>query len=689
MLSTGAFGKNNIFLSTIFMKRFLALAAICLTMTACNNRVNPFLTEWDTPFGIPPFEQIEEADYLPAVEAGIQQATEELEAIINCTEEPDFDNVIAAYDRSSEILSKVVGVLFNIAETDITPSLESIVEEATVKMSEFENYVSFNKDFYAKVKAVHDAKDGMGLTREQEMVLDRIYKSFEQNGIGLDEAGQERMKEINTELSTLSLRFGNNLLKENNAFAAEVGFAVSEYPDRMAAIEDRSVREKAFKAYSSRGNHDNENDTKDIIFQILKLKIEKAHMLGYNNPAEQILQDKMAKTPEAVDAFLANIMKYAVAQAKNEVVEMQKVMDEDIAAGKVEAGSKIEPWDWFYYAEKVRKLKYDLDEEQTKPYFQMENVRQGVFDNASKLYGLSFEPVADAPKYHPEVEAFKVSDADGSLIGVLLTDYFPRESKRGGAWMNAIRDQKVDADGNDIRPIIVNVGNFNKPTAEEPSLLSLDNVETMFHEFGHALHGLLSKCTYSTVSGTSVARDFVELPSQIDENWAFQKEVLSNYARHYQTGEVIPDELVEKIVAAGNFNQGFMTTELCAASILDMKWHELSSVEGIDIADFEKKVCEEMGLIDEIIPRYRTTYFNHIFNSGYSAGYYSYLWAEVLDKDAFELFMQKGIYDPETAMSFRHNILEKGGSEEPMTLYKTFRGAEPDPDALLRARGLK
>ena len=671
------------------MKRFLALAAICLTMTACNNRVNPFLTEWDTPFEIPPFEQIEEADYLPAVEAGIQQATEELEAIINCTEEPTFDNVIAAYDRSGEILSKVVGVLFNIAETDITPSLESIVEEATVKMSEFENYVSFNMDFYAKVKAVHDAKDGMGLTREQEMVLDRIYKSFEQNGIGLDEAGQERMKEINTELSTLSLRFGNNLLKENNAFAAEVGFAVSEYPDQMAAIEDRSVREKAFKAYSNRGNHDNENDTKDIIFQILKLKIEKAHMLGYNNPAEQILQDKMAKTPEAVDAFLANIMKYAVAQAKNEVVEMQKVMDEDIAAGKVEAGSKIEPWDWFYYAEKVRKLKYDLDEEQTKPYFQMENVRQGVFDNASKLYGLSFEPVADAPKYHPEVEAFKVSDADGSLIGVLLTDYFPRESKRGGAWMNAIRDQRVDADGNDIRPIIVNVGNFNKPTAEEPSLLSLDNVETMFHEFGHALHGLLSKCTYSTVSGTSVARDFVELPSQIDENWAFQKEVLSNYARHYQTGEVIPDELVEKIVAAGNFNQGFMTTELCAASILDMKWHELSSVEGIDIADFEKKVCEEMGLIDEIIPRYRTTYFNHIFNSGYSAGYYSYLWAEVLDKDAFELFMQKGIYDPETAMSFRHNILEKGGSEEPMTLYKTFRGAEPDPDALLRARGLK
>ncbi|MBQ2195199.1 MAG: M3 family metallopeptidase, partial [Bacteroidales bacterium] len=354
-----------------------------------------------------------------------------------------------------------------------------------------------------------------------------------------------------------------------------------------------------------------------------------------------------------------------------------------------EKGATIQPWDWFYYAEKVRKAKYALDEETTKPYFQMENVRQGVFNNASKLYGLQFEKIQDAPLYNPDVEVFKVSDADGSLIGVLTTDYFPRESKRGGAWMNNIRDQYVTLDGQMVRPIIVNVGNFNKPTADTPSLLSLDNVETMFHEFGHALHGLLSQCHYRTVSGTAVARDFVELPSQINENWAFQKEVLAGYAKHYQTGEVIPEELVDKIIAAGNFNQGFMTTELCAASILDMKWHELESVEGIDIEAFEKQVCQEMGLIDEIIPRYRTTYFNHIFNSGYSAGYYSYLWAEVLDKDAFELFMEKGIYDPATAKSFRQNILEKGGSDEPMTLYKNFRGAEPDPDALLRARGLK
>ena len=671
------------------MKRIFAIALAMITMTACTNRTNPFLTEWDTPFGIPPFEQIREADFIPALQAGIEQHNAEIQAIIDNPETPDFDNVIAAYDLSGELLSNVAGVLFNMAETDNTPTLEKVVEEATALVSQHSNDLTFNKELFAKVEAVQAKKDELGLTREQEMVLDKIYRSFAEGGIALDEAGQARMKEINTELSVLSNRFGNYLLKENNAFKAEFGVAISEYPDAMAVEEDRARREAMFRAYSNRGNNGNENDTKDIIFNILKLKEEKAQLLGYPTPAAHILSNKMAKTPEAVDAFLANIFKYAVARAKEEVKDMQQVMDADIQAGKVEKGATIQPWDWFYYAEKVRKAKYALDEELTKPYFKMENVREGVFNTASKLYGLTFEKIENAPKYHPDVEAFKVTDADGSLIGVLTTDYFPRESKRGGAWMNNIRDEYVTADGQMVRPIIVNVGNFNKPTADTPSLLSLDNVETMFHEFGHALHGLLTQCHYRTVSGTSVARDFVELPSQINENWAFQKEVLAGYAKHYETGEVIPDELVEKIIAAGNFNQGFMTTELCAASILDMKWHELPSVEGVDIAAFEKKVCQEMGLIDEIIPRYRTTYFNHIFNSGYSAGYYSYLWAEVLDKDAFELFMQKGIFDPATATSFRKNILEKGGSEEPMTLYKNFRGAEPDPDALLRARGLK
>ncbi len=672
------------------MRRLFAIALAVFAMTACTStRTNPFLTEWNTPLGIPPFEQIQEADYLPALEEGIKQHDAEIAAIIANPDAPTFDNVIAAYDQSGLLLAKVVGVLFNLAETDNTPTLEKIVEDATNLMSKHENDITFNKALFDKVKAVNDQKASLGLTREQEMVLDKVYRSFADNGIALDEAGQARMKEINTELSALSNRFGNFLLKENNAFKAKFGISVSEYTDAMTTEEDRAKREAMFRAYANRGNNGNENDTKEIILNILKLKEEKAKLLGYENPAAHILSDKMAKTPQAVDAFLANIFKYAVSRAKEEVKDMQKVMDQDIKAGKVEKGARIQPWDWFYYAEKVRKAKYALDEEITKPYFQMENVREGVFNTASKLYGLKFEKIENAPKYHPDVEAFKVTDADGSLIGVLTTDYFPRESKRGGAWMNNIRDEYVTLDGQMVRPIIVNVGNFNKPTADTPSLLSLDNVETMFHEFGHALHGLLTQCHYRTVSGTAVARDFVELPSQINENWAFQKEVLAGYAKHYQTGEVIPDELVDRIIAAGNFNQGFMTTELCAASILDMKWHELSSVEGIDIEAFEKQACKEMGLIDEIIPRYRTTYFNHIFNSGYSAGYYSYLWAEVLDKDAFELFLQKGIFDPATAKSFRQNVLEKGGSDDPMTLYKNFRGAEPDPDALLRARGLK
>ncbi len=672
------------------MKRLFAILAFAaMLMTSCT-KTNPFLAEWDTPYGIPPFDQIKEAHYIPAIEEGIKQHNAEIEAIINNPEAPTFDNVIGAYDLSGGLLAKVSGVLFNLAETDITPTLEKIVDDATTMLSQHENEIIFNKALFAKVEAVNNAKEGLGLTREQEMVLDKVYRSFADNGIALDEAGQARMKEINTELSTLSNKFGNMLLKENNAFKSKFGVAISEYTGAMTTEEDRAKREEMFRAYSNRGNNGNENDTKETLLRILTLKEEKAKLLGYDNPAAWILSDKMAKTPAAVDAFLENIFKYAVAQAKKEVIDMQLVMDDDIKAGKLPAGSKIEPWDWFYYAEKVRKAKYDLDEEQVKPYFKMENVREGVFNTAAKLYGLKFEKVENAPVYHPDVEAFKVTNAaDGSLIGILTTDYFPRESKRGGAWMNNIRDEYVTADGTMVRPIIVNVGNFNKPTAEGPSLLSLDNVETMFHEFGHALHGLLTQCHYRTVSGTAVARDFVELPSQINENWAFQKEVLAGYAKHYETGEVIPDELVEKIIAAGNFNQGFMTTELCAASILDMKWHELSSVEGIDVEAFEKKACEEMGLIDEIIPRYRTTYFNHIFNSGYSAGYYSYLWAEVLDKDAFELFMEKGIFDPATAKSFKENILEKGGSEDPMVLYKTFRGAEPDPDALLRARGLK
>ena len=686
-----------------------------MTTVSCN-MTNPFLSSWDTPYGIPDFGKVKEKHYITAVEAGIAQQQAEIQAIVDCQEIPSFENVVEAYEASGAILDRVVGVLFNLSETDATPSLQKIVEQVLPMLSEHGDNIFMNPAFFAKVAPLYENMASLGLDQEQKMVLKKLYRSFVKNGIALDEDSQARMREINKELSSLEYAFGNNLLAENNAFASEFGVSISEYGEAMASCDDRARRKAMFKAYASRGNNGNENDNKELVTRIMALRIEKARLLGYDTPAAFILSDKMAGTPEVVDAFLAGLMKPAVAKAREEIADMQKIMDEDIAAGLLPVGSVIEPWDWAYYAEKVRKAKYAMDEDALRPYFKMENVREGVFSLAGRLFGISFEKLEGIPSYHPEMEGFKVVDADGSLIGVLLTDYYPRETKRGGAWMNNFVNQEV-VDGSEIRPVIVNVGNFAKPSEDKPSLLTLDQVETMFHEFGHALHGLLSQCTYKSVSGTSVPRDFVELPSQIMENWAFQKEVLASYARHYETGEVIPDSLVAKIEAVETFNQGFMTTELVAASILDMKWHELTEVsplaslgrndngtasaipgsssvisseveKSFDPIAFEEAVCREMGLIDEIIPRYRTTYFAHIFSGGYNAGYYSYLWAEVLDKDAFELFKQKGIFDSGTAMSFRRNILEKGGSDEAMDLYRRFRGADPDPSALLRARGL-
>ena len=658
-----------------------------MAVVSCN-RINPFFEEWENEYGIPDFGKIEEKHYIPAIEFGILQQQSEIDAIIANSEDPTFENVVVAYEKSGAVLDRVSNVLFNVSESDATESLQKIVEEALPLMSAHSDNIFMNPFFFAKVEKLYKEIDNLGLNQEQKMTLKKLYNAFVKNGVALSEEDQKRMREINMELSSLSNTFGNQLLAENNAFAKEFGVTISEYGGAMATTDDRALREKMFKAYASRGNNGNENDTKNLIMKMMALRIEKANLLGYSNPAQMILADKMAGNPETVDTFLAGIMAPAVAKAKEEIADMQAIMNQDIAAGLLPEGSVIEPWDWAYYAEKVRKAKYALDEEQIKPYFKMENVRQGVFDLTTKLFGLNYEKLEGIPVYHEDVEGFKVTDADGSLIGVILTDYFPRSTKRGGAWMTNFVNQEV-VDGKEIRPVIVNVGNFAKPEGDKPSLMSLDNVETLFHEYGHALHGLLSQCTYKSVSGTSVARDFVELPSQIMENWAFQKEVLTSYARHYETGEVIPDSLVNKILAADTFNQGFMTTELAAASILDLKWHMLESVDGIDPETFEAQACKEMGLIDEIIPRYRSTYFAHIFSGGYSAGYYSYLWAEVLDKDAFELFKEKGIFDKTTSMSFRTNVLEKGGSEEPMVLYKRFRGADPDPSALLRARGLE
>lgn len=677
-------------------KTVLALGAIVM-MSACTQTKNPFLQEWDTPYGIPPFDKITLADYIPAVKAGIEQQEKELQAILDNQDAPSFKNTVEAYELSGEILSKVNGVLFNLQETEGSDEMEKVAEEATELLTNHENEISMNRKFFERVKAVYDA-DQSGLTREQQMVLKNLYKSFTRNGVDLDDASQARLKEINVRIASMQQKFGTNLLAENNAFKEKFGIPVSSYTSEMTSCEDRARREEMFKAYSSRGNNGNEYDNKALCLEILKLRAEKARMLGFDTFAAYELDEQMAHDPATVDAFLDQIQKASNAKAKEEVYDMQKIMDEDIAAGKLAKGSRIQPWDWFYYAEKVRQRKYALDEEQTKPYFKMENVRKGIFTAAHKLYGINVEPLDGVPVYNPAVETFKVTDADGSLLGIFMTDYYPRSSKRGGAWMNVFRDQYVDKDGNEVRPIVVNVGNMASPTETEPALFSIDNVETVFHEFGHALHGLLTKCAYPSVSGTSVKRDFVETFSQFNENWAFQPEILAEYATNYKTGEVIPDSLVAKINNARKFNQGFMTSELCAASILDMKWHELTLEElekmsegdqAANVAAFEEKVCKEMGLIDEIIPRYRTTYFNHIFNSGYCAGYYSYLWAEVLDKDAFEYFQQQGLYDPHVADKFRRTFLERGGSEEPMVLYMRFKGSEPDPGALLRARGLE
>ena len=647
-------------------------------LAACNNQPkNIFLQEWDTPYGTAPFSKISVDDYMPAFKAGIEEGRKNIQKIVDNPDAPTFENTILAYENASPILDKVQGVFFNLSESDSTPEMQAIEEEVTPMLTEASNEIMMNEALFARVKAVYE--QSASLTREQQMVVKKLYESFERNGVGLDEAGKKRFAEINTRLATLSQKFGQNLLAENNAFKEATGITVSEYYDFMSSCDDRAKREEVFKAYASRGNNGGEHDNNAIVLEILKLRAEQAELLGYPNFAAFQLSNKMAGDPATVDNFLQPIMDASMRKAKEEMADMQKL-----------AGHKIEAWDYSYYAEKVRAQKYALDESQTKPYFQADSVLKGVFTAAERVYGIKIEEAPEVEVYNPVVKAYKLSNADGSLLGIFYRDYYSRSTKRGGAWMNNFREEKAG-----VRPVIVNVCNFPAPTEEVPSQLTIDNVQTAFHEFGHALHGFLTQCNYVTVSGTSVARDFVEMFSQFNENFAFQPEILAVYANDYRTGEPIPAALVEKIRKSLTFNQGFTTGELCAASILDMKWHELSSAQlaqftdAQSIRDFETKVCKEMGLVDEIIPRYRTTYFNHIFNSGYSAGYYSYLWSEVLAVDAWEKFVADGVFNKATADAFRATFLEKGGSEEPMVLYKQFRGAEPDPSALMRSRGLE
>lgn len=655
---------------------------MAVSVISCHS--NPFLTQWDTPYGIPPFDKIKTSDYIPAVQAGIEQQRKQIEAITSDPAVPTFDNTIAPLELSGDILSKVEGVLFNVAETDQTPELDAVLEKVIPMLSDHSADINFNKSLYLRVKAVWES-DRSSLTREQQIVLKNWYEGFEREGIGLSEDAQEELRKINARCAELTQKIGNNILAESNAFQERFGFSVSEYPSKMTSTADRELRRQYNEAYRSRGHNGNEYDNRALILELVSLRTRKANILGYESSAAFTLSDKMASTPQTVDSFLQGIMDAAVLKAKEEIKDMQTVMDQDVKAGLLPKGSKIEQWDWWYYAEKVRRAKYDLDEDLVSTYFKAENVLNGIFTAAKMLYDVNVERLSGVPSYNPDkVTTWKVTNPDGSLVGILTTDLFPRPSKRGGAWMNNVRGQWVDAQGNDIRPIIVNVGNLSE-------YMSIDDVQTTFHEFGHALHGMLSKCHYQSVSGTNVKRDFVEMFSQFNENWAFQKELLALYAKN-DAGEVIPQALVDKINNALKFNQGFMTTELCAASILDMRWHELTSVEGIDIDAFEAKVAREIGLPKEITFRYQSTYFNHIFGgSGYDSGYYGYLWSEVLDKDAFSIFQasKNGVWDKELAYKFKTTFLERGGSEEPMTLYREFAGREPDSKAMLHARGLE
>ena len=694
----------------MFKKSLIVLAASCMMYScATQTESNPFFSEFQTPDGVPPFDQIKLEHYEPAFRKGMEEQNKLIQAIVDSKEEPNFENVIVAFDNSSPILDRVGGVFYNLTEAETTDELTALSMKLAPVLSEHGDNISLNHDLFLKIKAVYDKKDALGLNTEQNRLLEKIYKDFVRSGANLPADKQARLRDINKQLSTLGITFSNNILNENNEFKLFVDkkedlaglpdwFCQSAAQEAKAAgqegkwlftlhnasrlpflqyADNRDLREKMYKAYINRGNNNDKNDNKQIIKDILTLRLEKAKLLGYDCYSAFVLDNTMAKTPQTVMDFLGNLWQYALPKAKAEAAELQKLMDKE---GK---GQKLEAWDWWYYTEKLRKEKYNLEEDEIKPYFKLENVREGAFAVANKLYGITLTKKEGVPVYHPDVEVFEVKDADGSQLGIFYVDYFPRPGKSGGAWMSNYREQQGD-----IRPLVCNVASFTKPVGDTPSLLTLDEVETLFHEFGHGLHGLLTKCQYKGTSGTNVVRDFVELPSQINEHWATEPEVLKMYAKHYQTGEVIPDKLIEKILRQKTFNQGFITTELMAAAILDMNLHNLTDMQGFDVEKFEKDAMDSLGLIPEIAPRYRTTYFNHIIG-GYAAGYYSYLWANVLDNDAFEAFKEHGIFDKQTADAFRHNVLEKGDSDDPMTLYKNFRGAEPQLDPMLKNRGMK
>ncbi|RZS98681.1 M3 family metallopeptidase [Cecembia calidifontis] len=700
-------------------KSLIALAIAGAALSSCgtgeqqSESMNPFFEAYNTPFEVPPFDKIKNEHFAPALREGMRLHQEEIDAIVNNPEEPTFSNTIEAMENSGELLARVSIVFSNLNSANTNDELQAIAREMAPELSKHSDNINLNEKLFQRVKHVWENKDTYGLNAEQHKLLEKSYKAFVRNGANLNESDKEKLREINSKLSVLSLQFGQNVLAETNAYKLfidneadlsglpqelrDVAFQDAETageedkwlftlqnPSVMPFLQyadNRELRKQIWEAYKNRGDQANDKNNNEILMEMANLRLQKANLLGYATHADYVLEESMAKNADNVYKLLNQLWTPALAKAKQERDEMQAMI---AAEGK---DFKLEPWDWRYYEEKLRKQKFDLDEQEVKPYFALDKVQDGVFMVVNKLFGLTFTEIKNIPTYHPEAKAYEVKEADGTHVGVLYMDFHPRASKRGGAWMTSYRPQKT-VNGERKAPVISIVCNFSKPTGNAPALLTFDEVTTFFHEFGHALHGLLSNVQYRSLAGTSVPRDFVELPSQIMENWATEPEVLKQYAFHYQTGEVIPDALIEKLKNSGTFGQGFATTEYLAASFLDLDYHTQTSPIQVDARTFENASMEKIGLIGEIIPRYRSSYFQHIFSGGYSSGYYSYIWSGVLDTDAFQAFKETELFNQEKALAFRKEILERGGTDEPMNMYVNFRGAEPKIDALLRKRGL-
>ncbi|MBR1514761.1 MAG: M3 family metallopeptidase [Bacteroidales bacterium] len=708
----------------------IALSVITMASCTSNNEPqaetetpNPFLTEYTTPFQVPPFDQIKNEHYLPAFEAGMKEQLAEVEAIVSNAETPTFENTILPYDKSGQILTRVSNVFFNLNECLTNDEMVKIAETVLPLLSKHSDSIMMNPKLFERIDYVYQHRNEMGLDDQQIRVVEKYEQDFVRNGAALPADKQAELSQINEQLSTLSLQFGNNLLKENSNFklviedkqdlaglpqtsidaAAEQAkadgmegkwvFTLSK-PSLIPFLQfadNRDLREQMYKAYYNRGDNNNEYDNKKLINEMVNLRVKKAHLFGYENYADYVLAVNMAQDSKTVDKFLIDIFKPAQELAKKELAEMQAIADAEKMAQNPHTDEQVllQGWDWWYYAEKLRKAKYDFDENQIKPYLTVDNVRNGMFMAANKLYGVTFTKNTTLPVYYPGVETYEVKEANGDFLGILYMDYYPRESKSGGAWCTEFRTSGHDINGKKIYPVVSLVMNFTPASGNVPALLTWDETETMWHEFGHSLHAFFSDGLYTRTCG-NVPHDYVEMPSQIMENWVAEPEVIRMYAKHYETGEPMPDSLIAKIENSALFNQGFMTTELIAASILDMKFHELTEPQDLDVDAFEKQQMDAIGLMREILPRYRSTNFSHIFNGGYSAGYYAYTWAEVLDKDAFNYFKSSGdLFNPELAASFRKNCLQECGNDEGMVQYRKFRGQDPDNEPYLRARGLK